>query len=322
MLDAVLRKDLVELIGSNFNSDQINKLGQYVLSHFDVHELCAMDRHITVPALDAGRVLVEQSEEKKKVSELLEVLIETDGEKLEGRKVTLRGLEEFLSNMTRSGLVYDFDKRKVRKASKNADLAPNWGSLRDGREYPVTIASIDIVGNSELVRKNGMKLMEKAYYRFWTFLQQRLSTFDGRTWSWAGDGGILAFALKGNEVRATQWALEVQATIPIFNASPENPIPQDISARIGLDCGKVKFRQETGRIVSDTINYAAHLEKSGTAPGQVSISEAVYKELPERLSALFKANGVFEERQSYTSIYPAAENVAQQEGEPTEKEVS
>lgn len=302
MLDAVLRKDLVELIGSNFNSDQINKLGQYVLSHFDVHDLCAMDRHITVPALDAARVLVEQAEEKKKVSGLLEVLIETDGEKLEGRRVTVRGVEQFLSNMARSGLVYDFDKRKVRKSSKNPDLAPNWGSLRDGKSYPVTVASIDIVGNSELVRINGMKAMEKAYYRFWTFLQQRLSTYDGRTWSWAGDGGILAFALKDNPIRATQWALEVQATIPIFNASPENPIPQDIRARIGLDYGKVTFRQDTGRIVSDTINFAAHLEKDKTAPGEVSISKAVHDELPHRLANLFVDSGVFEDRPILTTL--------------------
>lgn len=315
MLDAVLRKDLVELIGSTFNSDQINKLGQYVLTHFDVHDLCKMDRHITVPALDAARILVEQSEEKKKVSELLEVLIETDGERLEGRKVTVRGVEEFLAKMTRSGLVYDFDKRKVRKSNKNPDLAPNWGSLKDGKTYPVTVASIDIVGNSELVRINGMKTMEKAYYRFWTFLQQRLSTYDGRTWSWAGDGGILAFALKGNPVRATQWALEVQATIPIYNASPENPIPQDIRARIGLHYGKVTFRQDTGRIVSDTINFAAHLEKDRTVPGHVSISKAVHDELPHRLANLFVDNGVFEEHHTFTTLWSFL-NSEEKEGTP------
>ena len=310
MLDPVLRKDLVELVASNFNSDQINTLGQYVLSHFDVHELCKMDRHITVPAMDAARVLVEASEDRKKVSGLLELLIETDGEKLEGRRVTMKGLEEFLANMTRSGLIYDFEKRKVKRSEKDASVAPNWGSLRDGKSYPVTIASIDIVGNSELVKENGMKLMEKAYYRFWSFLNHRLSTFNGRTWSWAGDGGILAFALKNSEVRAVQWALEIQATLPIFNASPENPIPQDMQARIGLDCGKVTFRQDTGRIVSDTINYAAHLEKSGTTPGAVGISDTVYAALPERLASYFNENGSFEERQSYLSAAPAAVTVA------------
>jgi class 3 adenylate cyclase len=250
----------------------------------------------------------------------LEVLIETDGEKLEGRKVNVRGMEEFLAGMARSGFVYDFDKRKVRKSSKNPDLAPNWGSLRDGKIYPVTVASIDIVGNSELVRINGMRAMEKAYYRFWTFLQQRLSTYDGRTWSWAGDGGILAFALKGNPVRATQWALEVQATIPIYNASPENPIPQDIRARIGLDYGKVKFRQDTGRIVSDTINFAAHLEKDKTPPGHLSISKEVHDELPHRLANLFVDTGVFEERRAFTTISGYLNGEREAEGTPASME--
>lgn len=302
MLDAALRKDLVELIGSNFNADQINILGRYVIPSFDVHTLRGTDRHITVPVLEAARTLVEAAEGKKHVEGLLEVLIETDGERLDGRRVTVDGIEEFLAKMARSGILYDFDRRKVRRGDKDAAVAPNWGSLRDGRSYPVTIASIDIVGNSELVKRNGIKLMEKAYFRFWSFLNRHLGTYNGRTWSWAGDGGILAFALKNNEVRATMWALEVQATLPIFNAGRENPIPQDISARIGLDRGKVRFRQETGRIVSDTINFAAHLEKEGTAPGHVSISDEIFEELPPKLARFFGHNGIFEDRDTWTSV--------------------
>jgi len=313
MLDAVLRKDLVELIGSNFNSDQINKLGEYVLPKFDVHDLRGMDRHITVPALDAARTLVEACESRKQVDGLLEVLIETDGERLEGRRVKISGLEEFLAKMTRSGLIYDFDRRKVRRGEKDASIAPNFGSLRDGKSYPVSVASIDVVGSSELVRKNGMPVMEKAYYRFWAFLNRRLETYNGRSWSWAGDGGILAFALKESEVRAVQWALEVQATLPIFNAGPDNPIAESMTARIGLDCGKVRFRQDTGRIVSDVINFAAHLEKDATEEGHVSISNTIYDQLPPRLAAFFIPNGSFEERPVYTSFRRVDESLFEED---------
>ena len=67
---------------------------------------------------------------------------------------------------------------------------------------------------------------------------------DGRIWSWAGDGGIIAFAL-----------------------------------RIGVDAGLVKFCGETGRIVSHVINHASHLEKKSTRPGMVSIGRNVYDAL-------------------------------------------
>jgi class 3 adenylate cyclase len=256
-----------------------------------------------VPARDAARALVEASDTKKREGELLAILIETDGEKLEGRRVTINGLEEFLSAMTRSGLIYDFDRRSVRRSEKDAAVAPNWGSLREGRTYPVTVASIDIVGNSELVRINGMRTMEKAYFRFWSYLNHRLAIYNGRTWSWAGDGGILAFALKNHEVRAVQWALEVQATLPVFNAGPDNPIAQNFCARIGIDTGKIRFRSDTGRIVSDSINYAAHMEKSVTHPGYVSISDRVHEVLPEKLAAQFETNGMFEDRRTFLSVF-------------------
>lgn len=305
MLDSVLRKDLVELIGSNFNADQINALGQYVSGNFDLHKLRGMDRHITVPALDAAKTLVTFAEDRKRIDGLLEILIETDDERLEGRRVSVTGLEAFLARMARSGLIYDFDKRRVRRSEKDAAVAANWGSFRDGRIYPVTIAGIDIVGNSDLVREYGMKTMERVYYRFWNFLARRLAGYDGRTWSWAGDGGILAFAFKGSETRAVQWALEVQATLPIFNTGPDNPIDGSLSARIGLDYGKVRFRQDTGRIISDTINFASHLEKQATEPGYVSISDAVHSRLAPRLAGLFEPTGSLEGRDVFSAGPPA-----------------
>ncbi len=42
----------------------------------------------------------------------------------------------------------------------------------------------------------------------------------------------------------------------------------------------MKFCIETGTIVPDVINYAAHLEKASTRPGTISISRAVDEALP------------------------------------------
>jgi class 3 adenylate cyclase len=158
-----------------------------------------------------------------------------------------------------------------------------------------------------------MQVMEKVYYRFWAFLNRRLATYDGRCWSWAGDGGIMAFALKGSEVRAVEWALEVQATLPIFNADPGNPISDSMTARIGLDCGKIRFRQDTGRIVSDVINFASHLEKDATDQGHVSVSDTIYDQLPPPLAAFFIPNGKFEERPVYTSFRRVDESLFEED---------
>ena len=59
----------------------------------------------------------------------------------------------------------------------------------------------------------------------------------------------------------------------------------------------------TGRIVSDVINYAAHLEKSGTQRGGLSISNVMHKKLPAPMKKLFANKHEFEGRQAYSLVY-------------------
>jgi class 3 adenylate cyclase len=168
----------------------------------------------------------------------------------------------------------------------------------------VTVGSIDIVGNSALVNKHGIKKMEKMYFRFWNFLRRLLRVYDGRIWSWAGDGGIMAFTFKGHEVRAVQCALEIQALLSVFNLDPDKSIPDDIQTRIGLDSGKIKFFEDTGRIISDTINFAAHLEKQFTPPKGIAVSESVRENMPKKLKELFCTEDTFEEKRVYSICLP------------------
>ena len=64
----------------------------------------------------------------------------------------------------------------------------------------------------------------------------------------------------------------------------------------------MKFNIETGTIVSDVINYAAHLEKSATHPGTVAVSRSVYDALPPRLASIFRFGGIFEEKDYFRTI--------------------
>jgi hypothetical protein len=90
--------------------------------------------------------------------------------------------------------------------------------------------------------------------------------------------------------------LEVLATLPVFNMQPDKGIADDIQLRIGMDFGKVKFFGDTGRIVSDVINYAAHLEKKGTKPLCVSVSDTLYTHLTPGMKGIFPVEKKFEGR--------------------------
>jgi class 3 adenylate cyclase len=153
---------------------------------------------------------------------------------------------------------------------------------------------MDIVGSSELVKKLGRKTMEKFFSFFWSCIRERLSVYNGRIWSWAGDGGIIAFAFKQHQMRAARFAIEMQRVMPLINGHARNPIKEDVSIRIGMHSGKVAFMHDTGKIISDVINLAAHLEKRGTEPGYVSITDTVWKRLPDRMQEFFDPVGDFE----------------------------
>ncbi len=296
MLDASLRRELVELISKSFNHEQIEELGRLVLGSFDPHKTLNVERHITVSPRRIAAGLVELLDKKKHAWELIRLVVESDGQMFMGRQVAIDGLEAFLDGLARSGWVYDFAKRRLVEAKDDPVEIPNWGALRDGKNYHTTVASIDLVQSSDLARRYGQRKMKKMLYHFRDFMKQKLRYYDGRIWSWGGDGGILSFAFKNSEIRAAQCALDLQRTVGVFAGSPDYPLDEAIALRIGIDCGTVTFHHDTGSIISDTINFAAHIEKKSTPAGHVGISETMLTRLPDRIADIFKTEDMLEKR--------------------------
>ena len=95
--------------------------------------------------------------------------------------------------------------------------------------------------------------------------------------------------------------LEILSALPVFNMQPDKAIKDEIHLRMGLDFGPVKFFTDTGRIVSDVINYAAHLEKKGTKPRALSVSDTVRSRLSPSMKQVFPHQMKFEGRLAMTT---------------------
>ncbi|MFP4383003.1 MAG: adenylate/guanylate cyclase domain-containing protein [Spirochaetia bacterium] len=294
MLEPSLRNELIELIAANFNPDEMDELGTLLFSEYDSHNLIGESSHVTLSRRRAAKLLVEHAAEKDKIKDLVKLVAELDNGIFRGRRRLIDGIENYFYNLAKIGIIYNSQKRKLYFSKEEINKMKNWGTLRNGRIYPVSIMSVDIVDNSGLVRKYRSRKMEKMYFGLWNFLERKLNEYEGRMWNWAGDGGILAFALKGHQERAVKCAVDIQRSLALFNISSENPIPEFISLRIGIDTGMIKFFLETGKIVSDVINYAAHLEKKAATPGNVAVSERVASELDPKIVSIFKNCGDFE----------------------------
>ena len=304
MIDDVLKNEFVELLATNFKPEEINEIGRFLLDKkYDHYTISGTERHITISSRKAALILCDTmgSDRNGGLLRLMQFVAGLDGKFFLNRTVELQRLESFLTSMTRRGYQYDFKSGKIVPAGKDSSRLKNWGALKNDKIYDCTIMSIDIVKNSDLVRSHGQKMMEKLYFKFASFFDHLLEHYDGRIWNWAGDGGLVAMTFKDHEIRAVLCALDIQRSLMVFQLSPDYPIAEDFSLRIGLDCGRIKFNLDTGKIISDVINYAAHLEKQWAKPGCVAISETVFNALPTKLKTAFPEKDSFEGRTCYST---------------------
>ncbi len=306
MIDSALVTDLAEILGKSLTFNDIEAIGRRLFPDYDTHRLENVAASMSVSPLNAARRLLSECEAHNKVTELVSLVAQLDGNLLNGRIVEVANLESFLYKLSQTGVYFDFGKRKLVKVSADKSLLPNWGALRDGKEYPIVAVSVDICGNSLLVKKYSPGVMEKVYYELWDYLRQKLAECDGRIWSWAGDGGLAAFRYRKDTSTAVLCCLDILVSLYAFNLR-EKPIKEDIALRIGMDAGDVKFACDTGRIVSDVVNYAAHLEKKGTTPCGMSISDTVYAGLTPRLKKVFRTKQEFEGRTAWSLVFDAGE---------------
>lgn len=304
MVDATLLKDLTELLSNNLTFPEMEIVGGYFFKKYDSHTLEGISKTVTISPGRAARRLVQECIDGNKIEELIAFTVELDDNQLNGRTVRLAGLDNLLYTLSRSGHIYDHARRRLVKISEDANLMPNWGVLRDGKEYPLVIASMDICGNSKLVKKYGPKVMEKVYLGLWEFFKPKMRQYNARMWYWAGDGGVLAFRdQNGGAVEAVSCCLEMIFSLSVYNCSPDRQIDELIAMRFGMDAGRIKFFNKTGRIVSDVINYACHLEKNHTDPNGISVSGELYERLTPQLRYMFKKKDEFESRTAYSLTY-------------------
>ena len=294
MLDPSLKNLLIETIAANIKSKEMDEIGKMLNKKFNLYDLAEKTSVVTIGARSAATVLVDHMESINKIHDFIKLLAELDNNQIQGRTLQMEGYDYFLQQFTHSGYFYDFTKRKVLPLKSESKEMSNWGALKDGKSYPVTIISVDIVSNSDLVNKNGAKVMKKVYTSLWNFLRQSLDHTDGRIWTWAGDGGILAFAFKNQIERAVKFAVEVQRTITLFNMDKSYPISDSIELRLGINTGKLVYHNDTGQIISEVINLAAHLEKQKTLPGGISVTEKVFTSINPKLQGIFRGIGNFE----------------------------
>ena len=298
-----LPRELTELLARSFSFNDIEALGKDLFYTYDTHLLENIIPEITISASMAAARLVQECRKAKKLTTLISYIVQLEGNYLNGKTVSLHGLEDLLYNIFENGYVFDYEVRKLMPAQKKKGLLRDWGVLREGKSYQIAVVSVDICSNSKFVKKYSAAPMQVIYNQLHEFVLQIASEYKGRVWSWAGDGGLLAFRGPERAEQAFRTALKLQLCMPLFNLRSKINLKENIEVRCGMDSGLVRFYKDIGRIVSETINHAAHVEKHISPPSGLGASDSIYRLLPVQLQGLFQGQKKFEGRTAYSLVF-------------------
>lgn len=279
-----LRDFLVKALVESMSVDMMVTLAQRFIPYYNLHERTGFSENMSVPNRDAARQIVNDMRDSRLVLQFagLLVVMHTDG--LMGRKYVIPHMHEILAEIHDSGFVFNrqfgafVEDSRIRKTR-------NWGILLEGREYIFSFMSLDIVGNTALVREYPEETIQAAYGDLRGIVQRSIEQREGRLWNWEGDGGLAAFYFAKKFNAAVLSSIDILHELFLYNRL-ECRLKGPLSVRLAVHGGPCEFRHNTEDIASDTINRTLEIEAVHTRPNTVTVSNVVYLALDPLLQEM------------------------------------
>jgi hypothetical protein len=285
-----LKRLISEDLSRAFTTREIQTFIRNLDRNLDLYDLTGYKKDAPIPRKDAAKEVVDYLVETKRLHQLLDLIIYTSQNGFKGEGVTFFGLKTILKEMEECGYKYRTDIKKVVYIEKKQEKRNDWGFLEEGKVYNFCFASVDICGNSKLVREYDSMLIKDTYKNFKNMVTASVECRKGRIWNWEGDGGLLVFHLDDFVNQAVLSCIDIMASMIVFNAT-SNTLNEDIRIRIGLNAGTAEYKNDTASISSDSIEETKSIEKKHTEPETISIS----KHTVQYIDVLLRNNFVFKE---------------------------
>ncbi|MCB1140055.1 MAG: adenylate/guanylate cyclase domain-containing protein [Leptospiraceae bacterium] len=285
------KKLLQDLLSRSLNTEQIHYVGREVDPSFDLAEVSGFGDHIVIPRQVAAQCVIQYFSAREKLLDFIARLVMLEGYGGSGGIIKLKGIEPILNELREAGFVLDREKSafvRDQAQSKTQD----WGFLRDGQEYRLAFASLDIVGSSELIRTNVKVDVENTIRSLRDFVGSHVEHYNGRIWFWYGDGGMAAFIGDESVRSAAMACLGILAYLPAYNIT-RNALREenDIRLRIGIHYGSVVYQSDPSKMHSEDMERASRLEDRYGVPNAIIVSETAFNLLPDELRKYFQSSG-------------------------------
>src|SRR6202451_1882376 len=186
---------------------------------------------------------------------------------------------------------------------------PPPASSRDVAERrPVTVMFCDLVGSTSLAARLDPEDWRNLVGSYLDAASAAVTSLDGHVLKKLGDGLMALFgypqAQENDGERAVRAALAIQRALADLNARGAATGAPELSARIGLESGRVVV-DSSGEVYGDAPNVAARVQSAAT-PGEIWITRAVHRQIAGLFVAEDKGGhelkGVAEKAQLYRIV--------------------
>lgn len=281
-----LQSYLTRALAESMEVRLMEKLAARVIPGYDLYERSGFPPNIPIPQIDGARQITLDVVKEGYLRRFTELLIEVDRNGLMGRSLSIRLLPQIIKELEGLGLVFK-EEYGLFMEGESSRKTKGWGVLREGTTYDLSFLAVDIVGNSQMVRKYSKAQVLKAYADVRGLFSAVVGKREGRVWSWEGDGGVAAFYLGNKNAQAALAGMELLLELFVYNLLTP-PLPEPLRVRAAVHAGPCHFCGRYDDLRSDTLRRLEAMESQHAEPDTLVISSRVYSDLGNKLEQFFR----------------------------------
>ncbi len=260
-------------------------LARRLLPNYDVHDRSGYPQSVPIPNQEAAIQVVNDMVEAELFLTFISLLVDVEQKGFIGRNYSFPGLGEIIRGVEEMG--YTFDKQSGAFVENQGQRTTrNWGVIRDGEYHVFTFLSIDVVGNSDMVRSYSEDQMARIYDDIRYFVDDCVLARNGRVWSWEGDGGIAAFYQEDSVGAAVHSAIEILHELLLYNAVASDLLTP-VRLRITCHTGQCEYRSILRKMDSQVLKRLREVDAQYAVPDSVTLTHAAYNALDPLVSTMF-----------------------------------
>ena len=173
----------------------------------------------------------------------------------------------------------------------------DWSAVVPGGEYTFAMMFIELDDKDQMEKSYGAKNLSLAISSFRSYVEGFVKRFGGKLWMWFSFGGIFLFPFDAKSCPALTCGFRLMLFRHLYDIEGSH-FPNFLSFRVVLQLGNVPYTdQDTGHIVSDSLNSIFHLGQQFVQPGNFCVTEEAVRFGNPALRGFFVSAGTFEGRQ-------------------------